>query len=179
MPTYIALLRGINVGGKHIVPMKELRELLQKNGFSAVRTYIQSGNVVCDHPAAEPREVGAQMGKLIETRFGFLPRVMVLTRQTLLTAMAENPFPEGEGDPKSIHLYFMDEKPAGADLDLLENLKADSEKFRLKEKVFYLYAPEGIGRSRLAEKVERALGVPATARNWRSVGRIAGLAESE
>ncbi|MCB0263597.1 MAG: DUF1697 domain-containing protein, partial [Calditrichaeota bacterium] len=90
---------------------------------------------------------------------------------------AANPFPEGESEPKSLHLFFLAAPPENPDIAKIESLKSDTENYKLIGSVFYLHAPDGIGRSKLAEKVERALGVPATARNWRSVCQIMAIAE--
>jgi uncharacterized protein (DUF1697 family) len=92
-------------------------------------------------------------------------------------AMASNPYAEAESEPKSLHLYFLASEPQDPDLKTLESIRVDSERFALQGKVFYLHAPDGIGRSRLAARVEKALGVPATARNWRSVSKIVAMAK--
>ncbi len=177
MNTYIALFRGINVGGTGILPMKELVALLEKLGCSAVRTYIQSGNAVFRHRAAAPglaRKIRAAVG----AAKGFEPTVLLLTHDCIARAAASNPFPAGEEDPAKLHLYFLAAKPKQPDLELLERLRSSRERFALEQDVFYLHAPDGIGRSKMAAKVEKALGVPATARNWRTVQKVLELARS-
>jgi uncharacterized protein (DUF1697 family) len=187
--TIIALLRGINVGGRNVLPMAELRAQLEGLGLHEVRSYIQSGNVVfradddVDREAGEgagsPEERNARLALLseritaaVEDSHGFAPRVLLLWATDFLRAAAANPFPEGESEPKTLHLYFLADEARAPDLASLESLRADSERFALVDDVFYLHAPEGIGRSKLAARVERALGVPATARNWRTVGKL-------
>lgn len=170
MPTYIALLRGINVGGKHILKMADLRTLLTDLGFANVQTYIQSGNVVFQSDNIPNAEA---IQNAIDAHAGFTPQIMILTTEALQHAAQENPYPTD--DPKAVHLYFLESTPSAPDTDLLDNLKADSEAYQLGEGVFYLYAPEGIGRSKLVEKVEKALGVNATARNWRTVSQLLGM----
>jgi uncharacterized protein (DUF1697 family) len=86
--------------------------------------------------------------------------------------MAANPFPEGEGVPRSLHLFFLDAVPEDPDLSALEAVKAENERFELIDDVFYLHAPDGIGRSKLAERVGRGWDVSITARNWRTVNKI-------
>lgn len=110
----------------------------------------------------------------IDARFGFRPRTMVLSEDDLDAARAANPYAvAGEADPRSVHFYFLSEPARGADLSTLEALRKPDEAMTLTDRVFYLQAPDGIGRSKLAEKAEKCLGVAATARNFRSVTAIA------
>lgn len=102
--------------------------------------------------------------------------MLVFGRQELGRAIASNPFPQATHNPSTLHLFFLLEPPQSPDIDSLNTLKADSESFVLTDEVFYLHAPDGIGRSKLAARVERLLGVDATARNWRSVTKVSGLA---
>ena len=178
MKTTIALLRGINVGGRNKLPMAELRSLLSALGLHDVKTYIQSGNVVFRGQVADSQALSAQISAAIDESFGFTPQVLLIEADEFQQAIAANPFPEGEAEPKTLHLYFLAEEPAEPNLDALNGVRKQSEQFQLIDTVFYLHAPDGIGRSKLAERVERALGVPATARNWRSVCKIWELAES-
>lgn len=172
MNTWIALFRGINVGGNNILPMADLRTLLEDLGAQAVRTYIQSGNAVFKHELEDRKVLGAAIRAGVRERHEFDPQVKLLRKDELETAIAENPYPEGDADPKSVHLWFLTEEADDPDIDALTALKADSERYTLRDWVFYLHAPDGIGRSKLAEKVERHLGVAATARNWRTVGKL-------
>lgn len=84
---------------------------------------------------------------------------------------------EAESEPKTLHIFFLVFEPENPNLDMLENLKRNRERFKLVDKLFYLHAPDGIGRSKLAARVEKALGVPVTARNWRSVCKIMAMAK--
>jgi uncharacterized protein (DUF1697 family) len=95
----------------------------------------------------------------------------------LAQAMASNPFPEAESEPKTLHLYFLASTPQNPDLQTLDSLKQDNEQFELIDNVFYLYAPDGIGRSKLAERAGKALGVAGTARNYRTVSKIMDMAK--
>lgn len=177
METRIALLRGVNVGGRSL-PMAELREDLRSLGLDHVRTYIQSGNVVFRVPGtADDAALADRIADAVVDRHGFRPQVLVLSAGRLRHAMEANPFPEAESDPRTLHLYFLAASPGDADLAGLEELATATERFRLRDRVFYLHAPEGFGRSKLAAKVESVLGVPATARNWRTVTRLWELVE--
>ena len=167
MKTWIALLRGINVGGKHLVPMKELAKLLEDNGFVNVKTYIQSGNVVLQSPS-KPED---RIGQLIERKFGFKPAVFLLSMAELQKAAANNPYETDEG--KQVHFFFLEEEPESVDFEFLDGLKASSEDYKLIKKVFYLYAPDGIGRSKLAEKMGKAFPPMAmTARNLNTINKL-------
>lgn len=177
MTTYIALFRGINVGGKHLLPMKELALLLEDLGCNGVRTYIQSGNVVFRHRAAAP-SLSGKIRRAVAAAKGFEPEVLLLAVEHVAAAAAGNPLPEGERDPAKLHLFFLGAKPSRPDLEAIERLRSGSERWALAGEVFYLHAPEGIGRSKLAARAERALGVPTTARNWRTVQKLIELARS-
>ena len=176
MKTYIALFRGINVGGRNVLPMKELAAMLGDIGAWNVETYIQSGNAVFQSEESAPT-LSNEIGSIVKRSRGFEPRVLVLGVEDLRKAIESNPFPEAESEPKTLHLLFLASVPKDPDLESIERLKAGRERFALEEGVFYLHAPDGIGRSKLTANAERLLGVPATGRNWRTVGKIMALAE--
>jgi uncharacterized protein (DUF1697 family) len=172
MEAWIALLRGINVGGNHIVPMKELKAMLEANGFEDVQSYIQSGNLVFRSTVA----TGSLIGDLIEKKYGFRPSVFLLNREDFKKAVEANPYKSNVG--KTIHFFFLEEDPKMVDFALLDSLKSESEHYALKERVFYLYAPDGIGRSKLVEKLGRAFpGVTMTARNLNTIAKLAAMIE--
>ena len=177
MQSWVALFRGINVGGHRKLPMKELAAELEELGLREVRTYIQSGNVVFKSDESDGRRLADRIAMSVESNHGFAPRVMVLTVDEVRAAVMANPFKAGENAPKLLHLYFLDEAPPSPDLDAMQRLKGDSESFELAGKVLYLHTPDGYGTSRLAERLERLLGVAATARNWRTVAKILELAD--
>lgn len=177
MKTYIALFRGINVGGSNVLPMKDLAALLEQLGARGVKTYIQSGNAVFQHEAASPAQLSGRIGAAIQASRGFEPEILLLDVADLERAMAANPFPEAGSEPKTLHLYFLASAPQNPDLQTLEGLRQETERFELVGNVFYLHAPGGIGRSKLAARVEKALGVAATARNWRTVSAIMAMAK--
>ena len=176
--TWIALLRGVNVGG-HRLPMAELREELSALGLGLenVRTYIASGNVVFDASPEGACQLAAALPERIEARFGFTPRLLVLSADDLRRAMEANPFAEADEAPKSVHLYFLAGRPKSPDAHGLDELCGPTERWHLEDRVFYLHTPDGFGRSKLAEKAERLLGVDATARNWRTVTKLREMVE--
>ncbi len=178
MNTYIALLRGINVGGNNKLPMKSLTELLQNLGLQQVKTYIQSGNVVFQSERNDVPALEKEISAAIQAVHGFAPAIFILDVQTLQAALAANPFPEGEAEPKSLHLFFLDGIPQNPDLAALEAIKKENERFQLIDKVFYLHAPDGIGRSKLAEVAGKGWGVQITARNWRTASTLLTMAQA-
>ena len=165
MKTYIVLFRGINVAGKNLLPMKQLVSLLGENGFNNVRSYIQSGNVVLQGNGVS----SVDLGKLVAGKFGFKPEIFVLEISEFDSAIKHNPFHSAEG--KAVHFYFCSKVPK-PDTAKLEKYAAESEKYQLKNKVFYLYAPNGIGRSKLVANIESCLGVPATGRNLNTINKL-------
>ncbi len=176
MTTYIAFLRGINVGGKNRLPMAELKAYLEGAGFRKVRTYIQSGNIVFEHATAATPALADQIGDVVASAKGFRPAVVVIDRAALEAAITGNPFPGDEALDKTLHLYFLSERPTAPDFEKLDAIKGRTESYRLKDAVFYLHTPDGFGRSKLAQRVEKLLGVNATARNWRTVHKVMELA---
>jgi len=178
MKTHIALLRGINVGGRGKLPMKQLASLLQQLGCENVATYIQSGNAVFRCAAADAKGLAGRLQAAIEKWAGFAPRVLILEAKALEKAVAANPYPMVDAEPTSLHLFFLADKPKKPDFDAMLRVKIASEQFALQGKVFYLFAPEGFGTSKLAAGAEKWLGVDATARNWRTVCALAEMAKS-
>jgi uncharacterized protein (DUF1697 family) len=169
MQTYILLFRGINVSGKNLLPMKDLVALLQKQGLANIRTYIQSGNVVCDSQSKPDRNIG----QAIKKKFGFQPSILVLTSKELQTAFNKNPYPDKEG--KSVHFFFCEDKPKTAAMRQLTNYRAPSEQFTVQGKTVYLWAPDGIGRSKLAAKMDKGLETTVTARNLNTVQKLMAM----
>lgn len=182
LATWIVLLRGINVGGNNKLPMKELGALLETLQFSNIKTYIQSGNVVLLGPAGDPAKLAATIAAAIEETFDFKPAVVAIRIEDFAKAAEANPFPEAEQEQegKTLHLFFLDEaakKNLRIDAACLDAVKSSSERWQVIGPVFYLHTPEGFGKSKLAAKAERCLGVPTTARNWRTVCALLALAD--
>lgn len=176
MKTYIALLRGINVGGKNMLPMKDLVAVLESLGLQNIKTYIQSGNVVLQTKAADTAKLANTISAAIRKSYGFAPQVLLLASSALEEAIKANPYPAAEAAPNTLHVAFLAAIPPNLDLDALERIRAASERFQLAGNVLYLHAPEGIGRSKFAASMERLLGVPATSRNWRTVCKLMMMA---
>ena len=119
------------------------------------------------------------MKEAINESHGFAPQVIVLELAELETAIKSNPFPASESEPKTLHLYFLASTPENPDLETLDRAKQDNEQFALKGMVFYLHAPDGISNSKIAGRIEKSIGVAATARNWLTVSKILAMAQAQ
>ena len=174
--TYILLLRAVNVGGTGSLPMKDLVALLEKLGLAEIRTYIQSGNAVFRTNRAQAAKLPTKIRAGLSRKLGFAPEVILLRLDDLESAIAANPYPTADAASQSLHLTFLAGVPAAPDLAALEKLRSGNERFALKGRVFYLHAPDGVGKSRLLARIERALGVAGTGRNWGTVCKLRDLA---
>ncbi len=174
MTNCVALLRGINVGGKNLLPMKELRELLTKLGCENVATYIQSGNAVFKY-SGDLTDLPALISTAIESGFGFRPSVMVLTADEFEAVATVEPFAEEISEPKFLHIWFLQEPATRASTEKMNEIASGDEKYLLTDSAVYLHAPNGVGRSKLAGGMEKSLGVSATARNRRTISKIGAM----
>ncbi|GHI02450.1 hypothetical protein AQI88_13960 [Streptomyces cellostaticus] len=182
MTTYAALLRGINVGGSRKLPMAELRTLLAGLGHAGVRTHLQSGQAVFSTDRGDEESLAAELTQAIEERFGF--RVDVLVRDHgYLKAVAEAcPFPAAELAARQLHVTYFSAPPTPERFAQIDPEAHLPEEFRLGERCLYLYAPEGLGRSKLAEALSRpriTKGLIATTRNWNTVLKLVELTAPE
>jgi uncharacterized protein (DUF1697 family) len=173
--TYVALIRGINVANTQI-SMERLRNLCATSGFEDVRTYIQSGNVVFSSG-----ESGASCGKALAGRLqrelGKPVGVVVRSARELATVVAKNPFLREKGvETTRLHVAFLAEKPKADRLKALKAVDWGRDRLLVGGNHIYLHCPDGFGRSKLATKFERFLGVSATVRNWNTVSRLLEIA---
>ncbi len=175
MSRCVLLLRGINVGGRNKLPMADLRACLEALGGTEVETYVQSGNAVVTLSAVLEKTISSRLKTLIEDQHGFEPAVLRVTAAGLQQVIDRNPFPVADTAPTTVHVSFLEASPQPDAAALLDELKADSESYRLDGSVFYLHAPDGIGRSKLAAGAERAFGCAATGRNWRTIRALAEM----
>jgi len=175
MSRWILLLRGINVGGKNKLPMADLKTLLSKLGVSDIQTYIQTGNAVFLAPGLSPQSFSQKLSEAISDTHGFAPQIILLTDEVFIHSIENCPFPKDESSEKILHFYFLTEPALAPQVDKLNEIKIASEQWSLIDDVFYLYAPDGFGRSKLAAKAEKLLGVGATVRNWRTVQKLHNL----
>ncbi|MGW2963098.1 DUF1697 domain-containing protein [Streptomyces sp. NPDC001220] len=181
MTMYAALLRGINVGGRKKLPMADLRALMTGLGYESVGTYLQSGQAVFA-AGGDPESLAAELAKGIEERFGFSVDVLVRDHAYLKATAEACPFPATELEARQLHVTYFSAPVAPerfADLDPAAHLP---EEFRLGDRALYLYAPDGLGRSKLAEALSRPRinkGLIATTRNWNTVVKLVELTAPE
>jgi uncharacterized protein (DUF1697 family) len=177
---WVALLRGVNVGGRNKLPMAELRAVLADAGYEAVATYIQSGNIVfgseARHDQAACDRVASQLRGIVAERFELDVPIVAFPAERLHEILAANPYPELETEPKHLHVFFTQEPvPATAFAEL------DAERFApdsvtVVDGVIYASYPAGMARSKLTNAVlDRTVGAPTTARNWATVRKLADL----
>lgn len=179
MTTYVALLRGINVGGKKRVPMQTLRELLTGMGCEAVRTHLNSGNAVFTHPAADGASLAVGLERAIEETLGFSVTCLVRGSSEIRRVVDANPFAGRDVDPARFLVTFLAEPVDPAAVADLDPAAYAPEEFALGEREVYLHCAAGIRDSKLAKVLtERRLGSAGTARNWNTVTKLADMADS-
>ena len=169
MSTHVALLRGVNVGGRTKVPMKQLRALFEDLGYTDVVTYIQSGNVVFD--AARAPASPAAIEKGMAEAFGFDVAVVLRTPKELADAIARCPY----ADPAKVHVLFLNQAPAKRAFATIDAGTFAPDAFALGRKEVYLHLPGGVGRSKLPAAIVRQAPPEATLRNWRTVTTLLDL----
>jgi uncharacterized protein (DUF1697 family) len=174
MPVYVALLRGINLGGHKKIKMDELRASLAPMGFDEVKTYIQSGNVVFKTAKISDRALSKKIEASILSNFGHSVSVMIRTAEEIKQVIANNPFlKQPDIDQTKLHVMFLAEPPAQSALKQLETLVLKPDQFRSLGKDLYFYLPNGVAESAVMKKpIDRVLAIPTTMRNWRTVNTV-------
>ena len=176
--TYIALLRGINLGGHRIVKMDQLRKTFEELGFADVKTYIQSGNVVFAAKAACAKRLADDVAQAVEKRFGFRPGVVLRTADEIANVAANNPL-LGEGaDERLLHVAFLAEKPDARRIAALDPARSPGDSFNVRGREVYLCLANGAGKTKLSNAyLESTLGTTSTMRNWRTVLKLSEMAQ--
>ncbi len=179
LSAHVALLRGVNVGGKNLLPMRELTEMFATAGCSDVRTYIQSGNVVF---RAAPTLLGGfsdRITKQIAGRFGCKTPVILRTAKQLGDTIRNNPFVKAGADEKTLHVYFLADVPKAQDVGKLDPGRSRPDAFIVHNREIYLHLPNGMARTKLTNAYfDSKLATTSTARNWRTVLKLFELMES-
>jgi uncharacterized protein (DUF1697 family) len=172
--TYVALLRGINLGSRNKVSMPDLRTLFTDLGAEDVTTYVQSGNVVFKTSGSQPELIHA-IEERIKRDLGLSVTVLLRTKAQLATILAGNPFAKRK--PTELHVTFLADSPSRAGVRELATRDFEPDEFRVVGREVYLRCPNGYGKSKLSNAyLEKALDVAATTRNWRTVTKLAELA---
>jgi uncharacterized protein (DUF1697 family) len=184
MPRYLALLRGINVGGHNKVAMADLRDLATALGLADATTYIQSGNLVFSCAEADTGELADMLQSEIASRLGVRPGVVVLSRGDLKQVIADNPY-AGEKNPKCLHAVFRRDEVG---TDGIAAVAAAVQRARnsgsrddatIIGRTLFLHTPDGFGRSELAAQLSSArVQATGTARNWATVTKLMGMLDA-
>ncbi|WP_190809966.1 DUF1697 domain-containing protein [Flagellimonas sp. S3867] len=178
MKSFIAFLRGINVGGQKKIKMADLRQVLEKNGFHDVQTYIQSGNVAFQSDEFSPEKLQEVMNKTILSAFGFDVPVLVLTLDGLKQILNANPFAD-EPDKKSLYFVLLKNSPNPDLVNEFAQVKFENEDFVITDHCVYLCCKAGYGKAKLSNNlIERKLKVVATARNLRTMQKMIEMAKN-
>ena len=175
---YVALLRGVNVGGRNKLPMADLRDIFSAAGYSAVRTYIQSGNVVFEAEEDLAERTPEIVTESIRRRFGYETVVVVRSREELRQVADSNPF-DTSGDPRFLQVAFLEHAPDTEAIARLDPQRSPPDAFAVRGRHVYLHYPDGVARSKLTnEYLAAQLQTASTMRNWRTVLRLLELAEA-
>ena len=176
MPTYVALLRGINVGGSKKIKMEQLRRSFAELGLEDVHTYIQTGNVIFKTGDMAAVELTQRAEDKILSDFGLSVRVILRTAVELGQSIRNNPFTQRKGiQPAQLHVFFLSRVPTKTAVKELEALPAGTAELRWCGRELYLHTPDGFGRTKLPN-FDKVLSVTATARNWNTVNKLYQLA---
>jgi uncharacterized protein (DUF1697 family) len=178
MPTYISLIRGINVGGHKKLKMDELRKAVEALGFAQVRTYVQSGNLVFQAPKQATAAVSKKIEAVILKKFGYEVSVITKTPEELKAAIESNPFLKGKAVAEErLYVTFLSGCPEPANVKRLDAVSSGADEYRWQDNVIYFHLPNGAGNSKLATApFEKWFSVRATTRNWRTVNNLHQMA---
>lgn len=170
---HVALLRGINVGGKNRLLMKDLSALFVEAGCEDVRTYIQSGNVVFRTDPDLACLVPDRIAATIAARFGFRVPVLTRTRAEFAAIVRENPFLRRGADPEKLHVGFLAARPESTDVDSLDPDRSPPDEFAVPGREVFFHCPLGLARTKFTTRYfESKLSTTMTVRNWRTVLRL-------
>lgn len=178
MPTYISLIRGINVGGHKKVKMEQLRKSVEALGFQRVRTYVQSGNIVFQSPRQPVATISKKIEGAILAEFGHTTPVITKTSEEIARVLESNPFLKQTAiDLTRLYVVFFSGRPKPLDVKKLESIPSGADQFRCQDDILFLHLPNGAGESKLANApFEKLLSVRGTARNWRTVNNLHQMA---
>jgi uncharacterized protein (DUF1697 family) len=175
---FIAILRGINVGGHNKLKMAELRAALEADGFANVQTYIQSGNVVFEPQTKSTNKISDAFTGLIQKHFQLDVPVVIRSSSAFAAVPDNNPWAgDSRFDEQFLSVAFLAKKPAKTKLAQLSDPSADCDHFKVVGSDIYLYCPNGASKTKLTNNFfEKELGIVCSTRNWRSIGKINELA---
>lgn len=178
MKKYISILRGINVNGKNVIKMDELRKLFELLGFTDVRTYIQSGNVLFNSISSNKIKMISQIKASINRKFGYDVKGLIKTKDEIEKVINQNPFLKLDNvDIKKLYVTFLERIPEKEFIDSLIPNKNTNDVYKIIGTEIYLYCPGGYGKTIFSNTyIEKKLGLKATTRNWETVNKLLQLA---
>jgi uncharacterized protein (DUF1697 family) len=178
MTTYVALLRGINLGPRNKIRMADLREVVESLGHQNVRTHILSGNVLFDSRRRNAHRLERQLTRAIKERFGLDVAVLVRTRDELEAIVRANPLPHATSEGARLFVLFLDKNPSRARIEEIDAEAYRPEEFAIGDRVIYAWFRQGLQGSKLAAALsDKRLGVTMTNRNWNTVTKLLALAD--
>ncbi len=174
MAVFISLLRGINVSGHKIIKMAVLKSMYEELGYTNVKTYLQSGNVIFETCNKENAHLEKKISAMITTKFGFDVTVIVLTKDELNDIIEKNVFTnDSSKDPAFLHITFLASGPKDIDFESIKCKRAKGEEITIEQNAVYLYCPHGYGKTKLTNNfLETKLKVSATTRNWKTITEL-------
>jgi uncharacterized protein (DUF1697 family) len=173
MPTYIALLRGINVSGQRLIKMTDLKELFEAQGFQNVQTYIKSGNVIFSSKEKSSDKITNIISNSIKQKFGFDVGVLVITPDKIEYVLKNNPYIKKKKDIDRLYVTFLSGLPSSENIKKLNLIDYSPEEYIMDDKLVYLHVPNGYGKAKLNNNLfENKLKVEATTRNWKTINKL-------
>lgn len=174
MGTYIAILRGINVGGQKKIKMEELKALYEALGFKNITTYIQSGNMIFESPETNLQKIKDKIEHKMKSSLGFDVVVFIKTKKDFEKLLSKNPFIKQ--DVNSLYVTFLSDIPYEIPVDEIKKAKDSAEEFFISGKEVFLFCPNGYGRTKLSNNFfEKKLKLSATTRNWKTINKLLEL----
>jgi uncharacterized protein (DUF1697 family) len=176
---YVALLRGINVGGKNTLPMRHLAAMFVEAGCSDVRTYIQSGNVVFAATPGVVKRLADAISRRIAKNFGYRVPVVLRTADELHQVLSGNPFLKSGADGRSLHVAFLADLPDPRRIAALDPKRSPGDSFKLRGREIYLCLPNGVAGTKLSNAYfDSTLATTSTLRNWRTVLKLVEMTQT-
>ncbi len=173
MTTNVALLRGLNVGGKNRMPMTALIQMFVEAGCTNVRTYIQSGNVIFKATQSRLEKLPAVIAKNIAESFGYKTPVVLRTVEQIGETVENNPFLKAGADENELHVYFLANAPDARGIASLDPARSSPDAFLVRGRDVYLKMPNGMARTKLSNAYfDSKLATISTARNWRTTLKL-------
>lgn len=181
MLVYVAMLRGINLGGRKRIVMENLRSSFDALGYPDARTYVQSGNIVFNTGASTDNDLSRKIGEKILRDYGFPVAVITRNAAEMTKIVRANPFLKERGiDSSKLHATFLSDLPAKSSLSRMDKLNGAPDRFRVVKREVYLHCPNGYGRTKLSNNaIEKALSVQATTRNWNTVSTLEKMSSGQ